>query len=116
VIGVFQRQADVGDALTIVGDGSQKRDFIHVKDVARANYLAAVMPLQGHEGEFFNVGSGKNVSIQELANAISDNQVYLPPRQGEAETTLADISKIGKVIGWRPEIDVLDWIYGQRQK
>lgn len=116
VIGVFQRQAAVGDALTIVGDGSQRRDFIHVKDVARANYLAAVMPLQGHEGEFFNVGSGTNYSIQELANAISDNQVYLPPRQGEADTTLADITKIGKVIGWKPEIDVIKWIYEQRQK
>jgi UDP-glucose 4-epimerase len=116
VIGVFQRQAAVGDALTIVGTGQARRDFIHVQDVARANYLAAVMPLQGHEGEFFNVGSGKNYSIQELANAISDNQVYLPPRQGEAETTLADITKIEKVIGWKPEIDVLDWIHGQRQK
>ena len=114
VISIFQRQAGCKDALTIVGDGSQKRDFVHVKDVARANYLAAVMPIYEMLGEVFNVGSGKNYSIQEIANAISDNQVYLPERSGEATTTLADISRIGEVIGWKPEIDVMDWIYDQR--
>ena len=116
VIGIFQRQAACGDALTIVGDGSQRRDFVHVKDVARANYLAAVMPVYTLLGSVFNVGSGKNYSVQEIANAISDNQVYLPERPGEATTTLADISKIGEFIGWKPEIDVMDWIYDQRQK
>lgn len=114
VISIFQRQAEVNDALTIIGDGSQKRDFVHVKDVARANYLAAIMPIYEMLGEVYNVGSGKNYSIQEIANAISDNQVYLPERSGEATTTLADISRIGEVIGWKPEIDVMDWIYDQR--
>ena len=115
VIGIFQRQAACGDALTIVGDGSQRRDFVHVKDVARANYLSAIMPVKQLLGHVFNVGSGKNYSIQEIANAISDNQIYLPERPGEATTTLADISRIGEVIGWKPEIDVMDWIYDQRQ-
>ena len=114
VISIFQRQAEVNDALTIIGDGSQKRDFVHVKDVARANYLAAIMPIYEMLGEVYNVGSGKNYSIQEIANAISDNQIYLPERSGEATTTLADISRIGEVIGWKPEIDVMDWIYDQR--
>jgi len=115
VIGIFQRQAACGDALTIVGDGTQRRDFVHVKDVARANYLSAIMPVKQLLGHVFNVGSGKNYSIQEIANAISDNQIYLPERPGEATTTLADISRIGEVIGWKPEIDVMDWIYDQRQ-
>ena len=115
VIGIFQRQAECGDALTIVGDGSQRRDFVHVRDVARANYLAAIIPIYSMFGHVFNVGSGKNYSIQEIANAISDNQVYLPERPGEATTTLADISRIGDIIGWKPEIDVMDWIYDQRQ-
>lgn len=114
VISIFQRQAESGDALTIVGDGSQKRDFVHVKDVARANYMASIAPIYTMFGHVFNVGSGKNYSIQEIANAISDNQVYLPERSGEATTTLADISRIGEIIGWKPEIDVMDWIYDQR--
>ena len=112
VIGIFQRQRDAGESLTIVGDGSQRRDFIHVKDVARANYLAATVPLKGNEGEVFNVGSANPYSIQQIADSISDNQTYIPKRSGEMETTFADITKIGEVMGWKPEIDVIDWIYG----
>ena len=120
VIGIFRRQKEDGEPLTIVGDGSQKRDFVHVEDVARANYLASIMPLKniakfdGHDytGEVFNVGSGRNVSIQEIADAISNNQIYVPKRDGEMETTLANITKIRSVIGWEPKIDVLDWING----
>ena len=114
VIGIFQRQNEAGEPLTIVGDGSQRRDFIHVKDIAKANFIAATADLKGHEGEFFNVGSGKNYSISEIANAISDNVTYLPTRKGEATTTLADITKIREVMGWNPEIDVIDWINGQK--
>ncbi len=114
VIGIFHRQRDAGEPLTIVGDGSQRRDFVHVKDVARANYLASIMPLKGHVGEVFNVGSGSAYSIKEIADAISDDQVYIDKRSGEMETTFADITKIGKVIGWKPEVDVIDWIHGQK--
>jgi len=110
VIGIFQRQKEAGEPLTIVGDGSQRRDFVHVKDVARANYLAAIMPVKGYEGEVFNVGSGTCYSVQQIADAISDNQTYIPERTGEMDTTFADITKIGKVIGWKPEIDVLQWL------
>ena len=110
VIGIFQRQRDTGEPLTIVGDGAQRRDFVHVEDVARANYLAATMPLKGHAGEVFNVGTGSAYSIQQIADSISDNQVYIDKRSGEMETTFADITKIGDVLGWKPEIDVIDWI------
>ena len=110
VIGIFQRQEANGDALTIIGDGSQRRDFVHVHDVARANYLAAISPIYHMLGHVFNVGSGKNYSIQEIANAISDAQIYLPERSGEASTTLANIDRIGEIIGWKPEIDVMEWI------
>ena len=121
VIGIFRRQKEAGESLTIVGDGTQRRDFIHVDDVARANYLASIMPLknmvkfEGHDytGEVFNVGSGKNYSIQEIADCISDNQVYIEKRTGEMDTTLANIDKIGDVIGWKPEVDVIEWIKGQ---
>ena len=111
VIGIFQRQRDAGQPLTIVGDGSQRRDFVYVKDVARANYLASIMPLKGCAGEVFNVGSGKCYTVQEIADAISDNQTYIPKRTGEMDTTFANIDKIGDVIGWKPEVDVIDWIH-----
>ena len=110
VIGIFDRQKESGEPLTIVGDGSQKRDFIYVKDIARANYLASIMPLKDNIGEVFNVGSGKNYSVQHIADSISDNQTYIAERSGEMDTTLADITKIGETIGWKPEVDVLEWI------
>ena len=113
VIGIFQRQMDAGEPLTIVGDGTQRRDFIYVGDVARANYLAALMPgVRDHLGEVFNVGSGINYSVQEIADAISDNQTYISKRDGEMETTWSNIDKVNKVIGWKPEVDVLEWIKG----
>ena len=113
VIGIFQRQKDAGEPLTIVGDGTQRRDFIYVGDVARANELAALMPgVKNHLGEVFNVGSGINYSVQEIADAISDNQTYIPKRDGEMETTWSNIDKVNKVIGWKPEVDVLEWIKG----
>ena len=110
VIGIFQRQKEAGQALTIVGDGSQRRDFVHVEDVARANYMAATSPVDNHLGEVFNVGSGTCYSIQDIANTISLNQTYIPERKGEMDTTFADISKIKNIIGWEPEIDVLEWL------
>ena len=110
VIGIFQRQKEAGEPMTLVGDGSQKRDFIHVEDVARANYIAATADLGDHIGEVFNIGSGKNYSIKDIADVISDNQVFIPKRSGEMETTLADITKVESVMGWKPEIDVLEWI------
>ena len=115
VIGIFQRQRDAGEPLTIVGDGTQRRDFIYVGDVARANELAALMPgVKDHLGEVFNVGSGINYSVQQIADTISGNQTYIPKRDGEMETTWSNIDKINKVIGWKPEIDVIDWINGQK--
>ena len=111
VIGIFERQRDAGEPLTIVGDGTQRRDFIYVGDVARANYLAALMPgVRDHLGGVFNVGSGVNYSVQEIADAISDNQTYIPKREGEMETTWSNIEKVNKVIGWKPQVDVLEWI------
>ena len=111
MIGIFERQRDAGEPLTIVGDGTQRRDFIYVKDVARANYLASMMPgVRDNLGGVFNVGSGINYSVQQIADAISDNQIYIPKREGEMDTTWSVIDKINEVIGWRPEVDVLEWI------
>ena len=110
VISIFERQKESGEPLTIVGDGSQRRDFVYVGDVVRANYLAATTPLEDYYGEVFNVGSGKNYSVQEIANLIYDDQTYIPQRSGEMHTTLSNIDKIDEVMGWKPEVDVKEWI------
>ena len=111
VIGIFDRQRLSGEALTIVGDGTQRRDFIYVGDVAKANLIAAEATLdKKYFGQVFNIGSGINYSVQEIANAISDNQTYIPKREGEMETTWSNIEKASEILGWKPEVDVLEWI------
>ena len=111
VIGIFDRQKLSGEALTIVGDGTQRRDFIYVGDVAKANLIAAEATLdKKYFGQVFNIGSGINYSVQEIADAISGNQTYIPKRDGEMETTWSNIEKASEILGWKPEVDVLEWI------
>ena len=111
VIGIFDRQRLSGEALTIVGDGTQRRDFIYVGDVAKANLIAAEATLdKKYFGQVFNIGSGINYSVQEIADAISDNQTYIPKRDGEMETTWSNIEKASEILSWKPEVDVLEWI------
>lgn len=115
VIGIFMRQKNAGESLTIVGDGEQRRDFVHVFDVVQANILAATQEIDDNlYGEVYNVGNGVNYSINEIANSISDNQVNIPFRPGEARTTLANNGKLRIVFGWRPNIDLMEWIDGQK--
>lgn len=115
VIGIFFRQKNDGEALTIVGDGEQRRDFTHVSDIVRANILAATKDIDDEfYGQLYNVGNGVNYSINEIANAISDNQVNIPPRIGEAKTTLADNTKLKTIFGWNPIVDLMEWINGQK--
>ena len=110
VIGIFLRQKEAGEQLTIVGDGTQRRDFTHVSDVVRANIMAAETDNQDAVGEIFNIGTGSNYSVNEIADMIHFNQVNIPPREGEAKTTLADVSKIKNMIGWEAKVNVQDWI------
>jgi UDP-glucose 4-epimerase len=101
VFGVFLAQKFRGKPLTIVGDGSQRRDFIYVTDVARAFVLAAVCPCSG---EVFNIGGGAPQSINRLADLIGGETVHVPKRPGEPDCTWADISKAQQVLGWRPQV------------
>jgi len=111
VLGIFLDQARRGEPLTIVGDGSQRRDFVHVKDISYANILAAETEIpEEYYGTIFNVANGKNISILELANMISNNHVFVPERSGEAKTTLATIDKIKSILGWEPKINIEKWI------
>ena len=114
VIGIFQRQNEAGESLTIVGDGEQRRDFVYVKDVARANIMAAISnPDPEAYGQVYNVGSGVNLSVNDIARFISDDVVYIPPRIGEARNSLANIDKIEKTFAWKPQVSVEEWIKGQ---
>jgi len=114
VTGIFLRQKAAGESLTIVGDGEQRRDYIYVEDVANANIMAAISnPDDDAYGQVYNVGSGKNYSVNEIASFISDDTINIPPRIGEARNSLANIDKIKKTFAWRPEVDVEEWIKTQ---
>jgi nucleoside-diphosphate-sugar epimerase len=101
VLGIFLKRRAEGKPLEIHGDGSQRRDFVHVRDVVAATISAYESKLRG---EIFNVGSGTNISVKELADMISNDQIYTQARTGDAQATLADISKISAKLGWSPAI------------
>lgn len=110
VVGLFLRQRKAGQPLTIIGDGFQRRDFTHVKDVVDANILA--MSYEGN-GLLFNVGTGCNHSVLELAKMISDTIRFIPSRQGEARETLANIENIKFAFDWYPSKKIEDYIQEQ---
>jgi len=111
VVGIFLRQNNSGEPLTIVGDGEQRRDFVHVQDVANANLMVALANLDDEcYGQVYNIGSGENISILEIAQMISKDYVHIPPRDGEARTTLACNDKARNTFGWEPKLKVKRWI------
>ena len=111
VLGIFKRQKDAGEELTIVGDGNQRRDFVHVEDVARANVMAALgEPAGDVYGEVYNVGTGQNFSVNEIAEMFQHPKTYIAPRPGEARISLANIQKIRTTFGWSPDNKLEDWI------
>ena len=114
VIGIFLRQRGDSESLTIVGDGEQRRDFTHVSDVVQANILAATVDADKEAyGLVYNVGNGVNYSINEIADAISDNQINIPPRIGESRVTLANNNRLKSTFGWEPKVNLMDWIAQQ---
>lgn len=109
VIGIFLRQKNNKETLTIVGSGEQCRDFVHVYDIANVNILAAES--ETHEGRnLYNIGTGENISINDIAKLISDDITHIPPRDGEAEHTLANITEAEKHLNYKPSMNVKDWI------
>jgi len=111
VIGIFKRQKAAGQPLTVVGDGLQRRDFTHVYDVAKANILAAEASLTKKEMRgVFNIGSGSNISVLEIAQMISEKINFLPARVGEMRETLADNERARSLLGWKPSFNVENYI------
>lgn len=105
VIGIFSRQLKNDEPMTIVGDGLQSRDYVHVHDVICANVLAALSGVE-FKGDVFNVGTGKKYSIIEVVKMMGTEYTHLPSRQGEARHTLANIAKIKHILGWEPTKDL----------
>lgn len=102
VFGVFLAQKIHNQPFTVVGDGRQTRDFTFVSDIADALVRAA--EAQTVSGEVFNVGSGNTYSVNRLVELLGGPVVHIPKRPGEPDCTFADITKIGRVLGWKPKV------------
>ena len=113
VVGVFEKQFLDGSPMTVTGTGEQRRDFTHVSDI-----VSGFISLE--EGtwssEIFQLGTGKNHSINELANMFSDDVSYIPSRPGEAWITLADSSEIEKKTGWKSTVELEDYVIEWKNK
>jgi UDP-glucose 4-epimerase len=107
VFGVFFRQKLAGKPFTVVGDGTQTRDFIYVTDVAAAFMAAAETPASG---ERFNLGAGNPQSVNRLVELLGGEVVYVPKRPGEPDCTFADISKIRSRLNWKPTVRFEDGV------
>lgn len=108
VIGKFLSQRSRGEILSIVPDGTQSRDFTHVRDIVRANLLAAESPKVG-KGEVINIGGGSDHSVLEVASLIGGPTTFTDPRL-EPKRTLADITKAQALLGWQPAVDFKEGI------
>ena len=102
VFGVFLAQKLHGKPFTVVGDGTQRRDFVYVTDVAHAYLLAAE---SDRRGEVYNLGGGgQPPTINELVRLMGGDVVYVPKRPGEPDCTWADVTKIQAQLGWKPTV------------
>jgi UDP-glucose 4-epimerase len=102
VFGVFLSQKINNKPLTIVGDGSQSRDFTYVTDVIDA--VIKSIKLRG--SHIINIGTGKSITINYIAKKLSNKFTYIPKRPGEPDVTLANISKAKKILKWKPRIKI----------
>lgn len=101
VFGVFLRQKLAGTPFTVVGDGTQRRDFLYATDVARGFFAAAETE---RSGQSYNLGAGNPQSVNRLVELLGGEKTHIPKRPGEPDCTWADITKISTELGWRPEI------------
>ena len=103
VFGVFLAQKLAGKKLTVIGDGKQTRDFIHVSDLVEAIYKSAKSKLSG---KIYNLAGGKEIRINDIVNLIGGERIFIPKRPGEPERSLADIRKIKKDLKWKPKVNI----------
>ena len=103
MFGVFLAQKLANAPITIVGNGKQTRDFTYVSDVVDAFISASNSKVVN---QIFNVGSNKTVSVNKIAKLLHSKKIYIPKRPGEPNSTFADITKIKKILGWKPKISI----------
>lgn len=103
MFGVFLAQKLANRPFTIVGSGKQTRDFTYVTDVVDAFLKCSKSKISN---EIFNIGSGKTISVNKITSLIKGKKVFINKRPGEPDCTFADISKIKKLIGWVPKINI----------
>mgnify|MGYP001033234724 CR=1 FL=1 len=112
VIGLFLKQKESGNPMTVVGDGLQTRDFTYVGDVVNAN-IAATKCSEGF-GEIYNIGTGNQISVMDLVNMIDGDYIHIEERPGECRFTQADITKSKDILKWEPKIRLEDWLNDNR--
>ena len=108
VVGIFLKQKEDGQKLTITNDGKQTRDFTYVGDVVEANFLASQSEKIG-QGEIINVGKGSNYSVNEIAEIIGGETEKIGERF-EPKQTLADNTRAKELLGWTPKTDIKEWL------
>jgi UDP-glucose 4-epimerase len=107
LIGAWEKRVEEGKSLIIYGDGSKRRDFTHVDDIVEG--LILVNDKQAW-GETFELGRGKNFSVNEIANMFGKEVEYQDDKPGEAEVTLCESNLAHTLLGWSPKKDILDYI------
>tara|TARA_R100001082_G_C4362486_1_gene160083 strand:- start:1938 stop:2801 length:864 start_codon:yes stop_codon:yes gene_type:complete len=107
VIGIFEKQLEENTPLTVVSPGTQRRDFTHVDDIVSGIWAAFKKAPENTE---FSLGTGKNYTIMEVAEAFNQRIIMLPCRRGERNTSLAEIDNTIEMLGWKPKNDVIEYI------
>ncbi|MBI4356158.1 MAG: SDR family oxidoreductase [Candidatus Omnitrophica bacterium] len=113
VFGVFLKQKLAGKPFTVVGDGTQRRDFVYVTDVTRAFLLAAEAE---RSGAVYNLGGGNPQSVNRLVELLGGPVVFVPKRPGEPDCTWADITKIRRELGWSPRVSFEEGVAAMLQQ
>ena len=114
VIGIFEKQYREGRALTVTGNGEQRRDFTHIEDIVDG-LIKCMEAMHGavdmrYAGEIFELGRGVNHSIIEITEMFGSEIQFIPGRPGEYDMTLADYSKANKILDWNPTKNLPDYI------
>ena len=112
VVGVFENQWRNNEPLTVVGDGEQRRDFTYVGDIVSGLLMAA----DNIKNEEYQLGTGRDYSILEVAHMFSDNVTFVPPRRGDRRRGLANVEDTFKKLGWRAETTLESWIEKVKNK